>query len=96
MRLPVNFLMDKLRPAEVHLDALEEYMETLEQSVIKNCGQSSLDEWKAREDEWKRKVVNIQEHHDLENVYEPPADVGADRSVELETSARTLMHSVQL
>ncbi|KAI0699067.1 hypothetical protein C8T65DRAFT_581590, partial [Cerioporus squamosus] len=76
MHRMVSFLLSKLPKAEEHLEELSEYLKTLENSVISECGKGTLDEWKATKAEWKRCVVDITQHADLVSPYEMPKEVG--------------------
>ena len=52
-------------------------METLEKSIVEQCGQGTLDKWKETEAEWKRKVVDINQHNGLVSPYEAAVATGA-------------------
>ncbi len=68
--------MTKLPKAEEHLDELSEYLKTLQTSIIAECGEETLAEWRATEAEWKARVVDITQHADLVSPYEMPKEVG--------------------
>ncbi len=68
--------MKKLPKAEEHLEELSEYLKTLETSIIAECGEETLAEWRATESDWKARVVDINQHADLVSPYEMPKQIG--------------------
>lgn len=73
----VEGLANKVPQNEAHLAELTEYLKTLEKAIVQECGQDTLDEWKATEAEWKRKVVDVTQHADLVSPYEAAVETGA-------------------
>ena len=65
-------LSNKYRRAVFHEQTTREYMEQLEEEVKDDpvLGVAALDRWKEEEKEWLEKVVKLEEHKDLENIYE--------------------------
>lgn len=72
----MTFLLKKMADSEEHRARCVEYLDTLEESVKEVCGAEVLKDWKSREAAWKRQVVNVREHHSLQNVYEVPEEAG--------------------
>ena len=77
----MSSLLEKLPTAEAHLEELEEYLTTIEETVIQACaearlrqdpansdpidGEKLIEQWKVMEKEWLEKVVDIKQHEDL-------------------------------
>ena len=71
---------------------MEEYLKTIEETVIKACAEARvkkgpedeepidseklIEEWKVAEKEWLEKVVDIKQHEDLVSPYEPNQEKG--------------------
>lgn len=64
--------MEKLRVADEMATAASTYLDTVESSI----DPPELAQWKQAERQWKGKVVDIAQHKDLDNPYEPPKDAG--------------------
>lgn len=69
-------LAAKLPNSEAQLKQMQQYLNTLEQSIVKELGSETLEDWKQVEREWKRKVLDIHQHGDLVSPYEVPDKVG--------------------
>ena len=55
----MTFLVDKLKDADETLHEMEEYVETIEESITKHLGESRIKEWKIEMDAWERDVVDF-------------------------------------
>ncbi len=62
--------MEKLRVADEMAIVATSYLDTVESSIEP----AELAQWKQAEMQWKEKVVDIAQHKDLDNPYEPPRD----------------------
>ena len=73
-------LCTKLEKGEQHLEGVTEYLDSVEDSIASKCqnGEDLLGQWRAHEVEWKKKMVNIKRHKEIESdyPYEPPAEAG--------------------
>lgn len=70
--LVARSLKNKYRRAIFHERTTREYMEQLEEEVKENplLGVAALDQWKKEEKDWLEKVVKLEEHKTLDNIYE--------------------------
>ncbi|RPD67803.1 hypothetical protein L226DRAFT_474379 [Lentinus tigrinus ALCF2SS1-7] len=66
----------KLPKSEEHLRDIQAYVETLEKSIVQQSGEETLKEWKALEAEWKRKVIDIEQHATIVSPYQVPERAG--------------------
>ncbi|KAI1786196.1 hypothetical protein LXA43DRAFT_898439, partial [Ganoderma leucocontextum] len=74
----VTFLKKKHERGEAQLQAVTEYLLTVEESIAtrRQGGEKLFQEWRTHEAAWKKKVLDIPNHRDLESdyPYEPPGD----------------------
>ena len=71
-----------MEKSDEQLGRLRPYLDNLENDIAEKFGPETLQQWKDREENWKAKVVDIREHVDLDNVYEPPFEVGKYHAME--------------
>ncbi|KAI1782416.1 hypothetical protein LXA43DRAFT_905863 [Ganoderma leucocontextum] len=80
----VTWLSRKLERGETRLNAVTEYLATMESSITssRDGGNSLLEDWRTHEAKWKAKVVDISQHHELvsDYPYEPPAEAALTSS----------------
>ena len=73
-------LVRKHEKAEAELQVVAEYLTSIETSITtkREGGDALLREWREHEAQWKKKVVDINQHHiiDSDYPYEPPAEAG--------------------
>lgn len=69
-------LVQKHRIAQQYLPPAVEALAELENVIVKTDGSARLDQLKAREADFKKKVVNHEEHGKLDNPYDLPVPSG--------------------
>ena len=70
-----KLLTTRLERALYELDRTETYLERLEQEVKDGeIGEETLDKWKTNEADFLERVLDINEHKDLANPYEPRSE----------------------
>ena len=73
----MTFLVDKIREADEMTCEMEEYVETIEESITKHLGDSKIKEWKLEMDAWERDIVDFRKHDGLKVPFEMPAEAGS-------------------
>ena len=64
-------LIDKAARADTYGKEMEEYLATLEVSVVQEKGEGELKKWKVEEAKFKADVVHTSRHDTLDNPYDP-------------------------
>ena len=94
-----NALCAKLEKGEKHLEGVTEYLNTVEDSITskRRNGDDLLGNWRVHEIEWKKKIVDISQHKEIDRnyPYELPAEAGTPNDLLL-MSSRTHIESTAL
>ena len=69
--MPGKTLTDKAARADTYGKEMEEYLATLEVSVVQEKGEGELKKWKVEEAKFKADVVHTSRHDTLDNPYDP-------------------------